>query len=519
MEKFRDWYFDEEAATHALRFFNEYLHHSKGEWAGRPFRLEAWQAEIVASIFGWRSSIDGTRRYRTVYIEVPRKNGKSTLGAGIALYLTFADGEPGAEVYSAAADREQASIVFKEAAEMVRQCPELQEQCEVQTKAIVVPGTASVYRTLSREAMTKHGYNASGIIFDELHAQRTRDLWDVLTTSTGARRQPLTVGITTAGFDRNSICYELHDYAIKVRDGLVDDPTFLPVLFGADDDDDWTDPATWRKANPNLGVTIQESFLAKEIAKAKESPSYENTVRRLYLNQWTEQETRWISVSSWDACDDEREAEESLRDVPCFVGLDLSSTTDLTALVRVYPREDGFDIFGTFFAPAENIAKRSKRDRVPYEQWERAGRLVTTPGNVIDYEAIKAEIVRLHERGYVREVAYDPWAATQIAVQLEHEGVKCVPVRQGFASMSEPTKTFEKLILARKIRHGADPVLRWMVSNVTIEQDAAGNIKPSKAKSRERIDGVVAAIMALGRATVSTSDGRSVYRKRGLRVL
>lgn len=514
---FREFFFDEDYAAHAEAFFEQYLRHSKGEWAGQLFVLSPWQREIVRELFGWRRIDDGTRRYRTAYIEIPRKNGKSTFAAGLALYLALCDDEPGAEVYSAAGDKDQASIVFKEASEMVRQCPELSEICDVQTKAIVVPNTTSVYRVLSAEAFTKHGLNAHGIIFDELHAQPNRELWDVLTTSVGARRQPLTIAITTAGYDKNSICYELHDYAQKVRDGVVEDPTFLAVIFAADPSDDWTSPATWRKANPNLGVSVSEEYLAAECKKAKELPGYENTFKRLHLNIWTEQETRWIQIRTWDENDLPRRTENELRGKKCFVGLDLSTTTDVAAAVRIFPREDGsFDVYPKFYLPAENAEKRSRRDRVPYPVWIRDGRIRATPGNVIDYDFIKSEILGWSKVYDLREVAYDPWSATQIALQLEADGATVVPFRQGFASMSEPSKTFEKLVLAKKIRHGGDPVLRWMVSNVAIELDPAGNVKPSKKRSTEKIDGVVALIMGIGRATLPDKNGPSVYARRGL---
>lgn len=509
--------FRESLASHAEAFFENYLRHSKGEWAGQLFSLSPWQRWIVRELFGWVRVGDGTRRYRTAYIEIPRKNGKSTFSAGLALYLALCDDEPGAEVYSAAGDKDQASIVFKEAAEMVRQCPELHELCDVQTKAIVVPGTTSVYRVLSSEAFTKHGLNAHGIVFDELHAQPNRELWDVLTTSVGSRRQPMTIAITTAGYDRESICWEQHVYAEKVRDGIIDDPTFLAVIFAADPSDDWTKPETWAKANPNLGISISLDYLASECKKAQETPGYENTFKRLHLNLWTEQDTRWISIRTWDSNSLDLADEAALRGRRCYVGLDLSTTTDIAAAVRVYPRDDGtFDVVPRFYVPAENAARRERKDRVPYPLWIKQGWIRATPGNVIDYDFIKTDLLALAKVSDLREIAYDPWAATQIALQLEADGATCVPFRQGFASMSEPSKTFEKAILGGKIRHGKNPVLRWMISNVAIEVDPAGNIKPSKKKSTERIDGVVACIMALGRATLPDENGPSVYRKRGL---
>ncbi|HOX23422.1 MAG TPA: terminase large subunit, partial [Elusimicrobiales bacterium] len=293
--------FDAKAARKAERFFELYLTHVKGEWAGMPFKLERWQREIVRTLFGWKRP-DGTRRYRTCYIEIPRKNGKSSLCAGLALYLLMADREPSAEVYSAAADREQASIIFDIAKSMVSVSNELNLRLKVFRKAIAYNKAMSSYKVLSADAYTKHGLNAHGIIFDELHAQPNRELWDVLATSTGARTQPLTVAITTAGFDRSSICWELHEYARRIKEGVIEDDSFLPVIYAADEGDDWRDPKTWRKANPNIGVSISEDYLKRECAKAENIPAYENTFRRLHLNQWTQQESRWLPMSAWEAC-------------------------------------------------------------------------------------------------------------------------------------------------------------------------------------------------------------------------
>lgn len=518
---FRDEFvFLEEFANYAERFFEEYLHHSKGEWAGQLLELEDWQRDMVRTVFGWYKIADGTRRYRTLYGELPRKNGKSTIAAGFGLFLTVADGEPGAEVYSAAADKEQAMIVFEEARRMAQQSPEILAKCEVMTKAIVVPETTSVYRVISADAFTKHGFNAHGIIFDELHAQPNRDLYDVLTTSTGSRRSPLTVAITTAGYDKNSICWELHDYAIKVRDGIIDDPTFLAVIFAADPDDDWTSPETWKKANPNLGVSVSLDYLATACKRAQEVPGYENVFKRLHLNIWTEQETRWLAVATWDSNDLPRCSEAETRGRKCFVGLDLSTTTDITAAVWVFPREDGtFDIFPKFYVPLIGAAKRERKDRVPYPRWIKEGFITGTEGNVVDYEVIRQDILRGSKTTELREVAFDPWNATQLALQLAGDGIQTVQFRQGFATMTGPTKALEGLVLSNRLRHNCNPVLRWMISNVSVEQDPAGNIKPSKRKSTERIDGVVGLIMGIGRAILPSEDTRSVYQSRGVRNL
>jgi phage terminase large subunit-like protein len=516
------FWFDEHAADLACAFFEKYLVHVKGEWAGNPFMLEAWQRDgIIRPLFGWKrkDSADPkkcSRRYRTAYIFVPRKCGKSTIAAGIALYLLFADHENGAEVYSAAADREQAAIVFEVAKQMVAANPSLVKRSETFKRAITVSSTGSSYKVLSADAYTKHGLNAHGIVFDELHAQPNRELWDTLTTSTGARRQPLVVAITTAGYDRNSICWELHSYAKRVAEGSVTDPSFLPVLYGLEDEEDWTSPINWAKANPSLGVSLKREYLDQEFRKAKEIPAYENTFRRLHLNQWTEQDSRWISSDLWDSCDSAVES-SALKGKRCFAGLDLASTTDITALTLLFPHEDGtYDVLPFFWIPGENIALRERRDRVPYSAWARERVVYTTPGNVVDYEFIRSKIRELAELYQISEVVIDRWNATQLTTQLMGDGLTVVPWGQGYSSQSAPTKELMNLLMAGRIRHGGNPVLRWMASNVAVEQDAAGNMKPSRRRSTERIDGVVALINALGRASTSPVGQESVYNTRGI---
>ena len=500
--------FDQNAADRAVAFFAECLTHTTGEWRGKPFILSDWQAEIVRNIFGWKRA-DGTRKYRTVFLGLPRKMGKTTLAAGLALYALYCDNEPGAQVINAAADREQAALCFDSAKQMVDAEPELRDRSEVFRRSVIVPATGSSYKVLSSEAYSKHGLSVSYAGMDELHAWPDRELYDVLVTSMGARRQPLTVITTTAGFDKHSLCYELWDYAEKISAGIIKDDSFYPAIYAAGKEDDWKDPKTWAKANPNFGVTVQESFYQQECAKAISLPSYENTFRRLYLNQWTEQDVRWLSMDAWDAC---AEPLPDLKSLPCFAALDLSSTTDLSALVLAFPIDGKVHLLPFFWMPSEGIRKRVERDRVPYDQWIKAGHITATPGKVIDYEFIRNKINELAEQYQIKEVAIDRWNATQLSTQLEGDGFEMIGFGQGFASMAAPTKELERRILEGTLNHGANPVLRWMASNITTEQDAAGNIKPSKKKSTERIDGIVATIMALGRVmltddlTVSTGE-------------
>jgi len=496
-------YHDEQKAGRAVEFFERFLRHTKGEFAGRPFKLEPWQErDIIRPLFG-NLRADGTRQYRTAFVAIPRKAGKSTTAAGIALYCLLADGEMGAEVYSAAADRDQARIVFEQAKQMVEANPTLRGLVTVYKHSLVVESTGSVYRALSADAFTKHGLNASAIIFDELHAQPNRELWDVLTTSTGARKQPLTFAITTAGHDKHSICYEQWSYAKGVADGLIEDPSFLSCIYAADDTDDWQSPDTWAKAHPGLGVSIKPDYFHTECDKAKSIPAYENTFRRLLLNQWTESDARWLSSDAWKACS---KPLPELDGAICYAGLDLATTTDIAALILAFPIEDDVHLLPFFFVPEENIAKRARRDRVPYDLWREEGYLIATPGKVIDYAYIRKTINDLAQRYHIKEISIDRWNAAQLATQLEGDGFDMVGFGQGFASMSAPTKEFEARVIGETLNHGGNPILNWMAANITVVMDVAGNVKPSKKKSTERIDGIVAAIMALGRILVSKEE-------------
>lgn len=506
------WY-DADAAERAVAFFAECLKHTTGEWRGQPFVLADWQADqIVRPLFGWKRK-DGTRRYRTAFIAVPRKAGKTTLAAGLALYATYADGEPGAQVINAAADREQARLCFDVAKQMVEGEPELAARSEVFKNAVTVPESGSSYRVLSSDAYTKHGLNCHYIGADELHCWPGRELWDTLVTSTGARRQPLTVVTTTAGYDKHSLCFELWDYARKVRDGIIEDSSFLPVLYEAGEDDDWKDPATWAKAHPGYGVTVSHDYFAQECAKAQATPAYENTFRRLLLNQWTEQDSRWLAMDAWDGCRGEL---PDLEGAECWAGLDLAATTDLSALVLAFPIGDRLVLVPHFWVPADRISDRVKRDRVPYDQWVARGLITATDGAVTDYDRIRADIHEIASRYRIREIAFDRWNATQLLTQLAGDGLQVVGFGQGFASMSGPAKELERRIVGRELLHDGNPVLRWMVSNVTVTQDPAGNIKPDKAKSTERIDGVVAACMAIGRWQQAKAMPADPYASRGL---
>ena len=518
--KLKSSVYDKSAADYAVAFI-ENLCHTKGTWAGKPFELIDWQEQIIRDLFGTLKP-NGYRQFNTAYIEIPKKQGKSELAAAVALLLTCGDGEERAEVYGCAADRQQAAIVFDVAADMVRMCPALSKRVKIlaSQKRLIYTPTNSFYQVLSAEAYSKHGFNIHGVVFDELHTQPNRKLFDVMTKGSGdARMQPLYFLITTAGTDTHSICYETHQKAKDIIEGRKIDPTFYPVIYGADESDDWTDPKVWKKANPSLDITVGIDKVKAACESAKQNPGEENAFRQLRLNQWVKQAVRWMPMEKWDNCAfavDEDELEGRI----CYGGLDLSSTTDITAFVLVFPpldEEDKYIILPYFWIPEDNLTLRVNRDHVPYDVWERQGFLQTTEGNVVHYGFIEQFIERLGERFNIREIAFDRWGAVQMVQNLEGMGFTVVPFGQGFKDMSPPTKELMKLVLEQKIAHGGHPVLRWNMDNIYIRTDPAGNIKADKEKSTEKIDGAVATIMALDRAIRCGNDhGASVYDERGL---
>lgn len=531
----RGYFFDAAAGDRVVQFFEEYLHHHIGEWAGRPLLLELWQKTMLREIFGWMrpgdpdttgAATDPVRRFREAYIEIPRKNGKSEVGAGVGLFLTVADGEHGAQVYSSATKKEQARIVWGTAAKMIEASPELARFLTVLRSNISCEELGSKFEPLAADFKTQDGLNTHGNVIDEVHAHGDRRLIDVLQTSMGSRRQPLTFYITTAGeYNPESIGWMLHERAVKVLEGAIEDDSFFALVFAADEEDDFTDPVTWAKANPNMGVSVKESYLRTECEKAKQQPSYLNTFLRYHLDRWTQQRTRWITLEQWNACDEERSSLEyeewvaSLAGSLAFGGLDMSTKIDITAFILAVPREDDLALIARFWCPEERILERSRKDRVPYDAWARDGWLTATPGDVVDYDRVKDDIVQLCSGYELRDIGFDPWNATQIATQLGGEGLTMVEVRQGYKSMSEPSKAFEARVVSKTLRHGGHPVLRWMVSNVGIRQDTNENIMPDKSTQTGRIDGVVASIIATSRLIVDPADGGSVYETRGLLTL
>ena len=540
--KLKSSVYDKSAADYAVAFI-ENLCHTKGTWAGKPFELIDWQEQIIRDLFGTLKP-NGYRQFNTAYIEIPKKQGKSELAAAVALLLTCGDGEERAEVYGCAADRQQAAIVFDVAADMVRMCPALSKRVKIlaSQKRLIYTPTNSFYQVLSAEAYSKHGFNIHGVVFDELHTQPNRKLFDVMTKGSGdARMQPLYFLITTAGTDTHSICYETHQKAKDIIEGRKIDPTFYPVIYGADESDDWTDPKVWKKANPSLDITVGIDKVKAACESAKQNPGEENAFRQLRLNQWVKQAVRWMPMEKWDKCAFSVD-EDELEGRDCYGGLDLSSTTDITSFVLVFPpslggaasvprlgdgfatsccpppdKDDKYIILPYFWIPEDNLTLRVNRDHVPYDVWERQGYLQTTEGNVVHYGFIEQFIEKLGERFNIREIAFDRWGAVQMVQNLEGMGFTVVPFGQGFKDMSPPTKELMKLVLEQKIAHGGHPVLRWNMDNIYIRTDPAGNIKADKEKSTEKIDGAVATIMALDRAIRCGNDhGASVYDERGI---
>jgi len=467
--------------------------HAKGERGGKPFLLEPWQQAYVRALF---YAPKGQRKIRTSLLAVGRKNGKSTLAAGLALKLLL-EPEPGVEVYSVAAARDQARLVFDTARIAVEQSPVLSQFLKVYRNAIVCERTHGTYKALSAEAGIQHGLSPHGVIFDELHAQPNRELVDVMATSMGARRQPLMVYITTAGYDRKSVCWEVWKYAEAVATGAVKDESFLPAIYAADTADDWQSEKTWAKANPNLGVSVKVDFLRSECARAIEMPAYENTFRQLYLNQWTEQDKRWLRMDHWAQGNVPCPVDLTGRE--CWAGLDLATTYDTTALVLLFPLEDGtYWVEPHFWIPSDNLSARVRRDKVPYDVWQKQGHLHVTEGNVTDYDRVRAGINDLAKQYQIRAIAIDRWNSHHISQLLQGDGRNVIGFGQGYGSMSSPAKRTEALCVSGKLLHGGHPVLTWQAGNVAIQSDYAGNIKPKKGKDTERIDGIVSLVMAIG---------------------
>lgn len=505
-------FFDEQAGLKAIRFI-EKLKHTKGPMAGKPFLLEPWQQFIVWSVFGWKRA-DGSRLFRKAYIEVARKNGKTMLASGIGLYMLRADGESRGEVYVAATTRDQARICFGDAAEIVKKTA-LKNTLTVLRNAVVYEAKGGKLEALSSDDGTQDGWNPSCAIVDEYHAHKTSGMYDVLVSGMGARSQPLMFVITTAGSNKSGPCYAYRDNVKKVLDGVNEDDSLFGIIYTLDNQDDWDNPTKWHLANPNLDVSVKSDYIEEQVRDAKNRPEAVRNVMTKNLNLWVDSDNTWIVDEKWMACiGDHRELEGK----KAWGGLDLSNTSDVTAYVLLFNEGGKFQLLPFFWIPEDTMREKVRKENINYDSWVRDGYVKVTPGNVIDYEYVKADITKLHELYRVESTAYDRWNSSQIVTELQNEGMKLTPIGMTYGALSAPTKQFEKLVLAGELEHGGNPVLRWMVNSTSIMTDPNGNIKPNKAKSSQKIDGVAAAINALAEwMTCAASKKVSVYEKRGMR--
>lgn len=511
----RGRYFDRKAAMRAIHFI-EKLKHTKGEWAGQRFRLEPWQQFVLWNIFGWKNA-DGTRRFRYAYIEIARKNGKTALSAGIGLYMLFADGESRPEVYSAATVKDQAKICFSNAVEIVK-ATDLKNYL-TPYHSIVYELKGGMMKPLSSDYGTHDGLNPSCGIIDEFHAHKDGGMFDVIKSAFGTRRQPLMFIITTAGFDKSGVCYAYRENVIKVLRGVNEDDSLFGIIYTLDDKSEWDDPKMWIKANPNLGVSLSADYLADQVKDAKNRPEAVRNVMTKNVDLWVDAERTWILDDVWQKCIGTT-APVDLKGCACWGGLDLSNVSDITAYVLLFHENDRFQLLPHFWIPEEKMLEKVRKENINYDKWAAEGYVTVTPGNVIDYNFVKADILRIVADYDLRTSAYDRWNSSQTIIDLQNEGMECNPFGQGYGSMSAPTKEFEKLVLTGKIEHFGNPVLRWMLASTLVKTDPAGNIKPDKEKSTQKIDGIVALIMALGEwMTAQANDASNPYENRGLLTL
>lgn len=507
-------YFDVAAAERVRGFYSDLLVHSKGKFAGDPFTLLDWQyLDVIGPIYGWMRA-DGSRRYRRAYVEIPKKNGKSTIASGVGLYHLVADREPGAEVYLAAADRDQASIVYNEAANMVEASADLLAILKVRrsTKLILYEDLNSKLEAIAADADSAEGKNASALILDEVHAWRGREFFESLLYSGRAREQPLIFMITTAGDDMTGVCYEEHEKALRIMNGEEFDDRYFGYVRAAGVGDDWKSPATWAKANPSLGVTIKEDEFAADCAEAVGNPRKENAFKRYGLDLWVGASEAWISTEVWGACY-EAFQESQLADLDAWGGIDLSRTQDLSALVWIVPVDELYYVVERLFMPKDLIREKEKTDKVPYGAWVEEGFITATDGNVVDYKYIRAAVRRDAELFTVAEIGFDPYNAEYLCNQQlrDEDGLETIAVGQGMPKMGPPSTAFESLLKQRRIRHRNNPCLNTMVGNAVAREDENKNIKPSKRRSRGRIDGLIALLIGLSRALPAEGAGGSYY--------
>lgn len=512
--------FSKDSADRIFKFFS-FLRHSIGRWANQQFLLSGWQAWMLMVLFGWLRE-DGTRRFRTAYCQVARKNGKTTLAAGIGLYLFSADSEQGAEVYTAATKRDQARIAHQEAIRMRSLSKELSQRIAVMKDNLHIVDNFSKFEPLGSDSDTLDGLNVHGAIVDELHAHKNRGVWDKLVTATGSRSQPMVFSITTAGNDKTSICWEQRSYAEKLLERSMENNSFFAFICEPDQEDEWTDKTVWKKANPNLGESLFLEGLEDDFRRAKDNPAFQNSFRQLRLDQWTEQAERFIDMQKWDACPVKAvpSVESSTEEKFCYAGLDLSSTQDLSAFVLCFPggNTGTWHLIPRFYLPSDDIKTKEERHRVPYTQWAREGFITLTPGNVIDYAYIEEDVYRLAEKYLIHQIGYDPFRATEIVQRLQDSGLEMVEVRQGALSLDAPLNRLNDLVVSGRLNHMGNPIMRWMAGSLAVKADANDNLRPLKAdgKDRYKIDGIVASLIAINRAIAGEENPPSVYETQGI---
>lgn len=513
----KGWYLDIPSGERAVNFIQK-LKHTKGKWAGKPLLLEPWQIFIVFNIFAWKRA-DGSRRFRYVYVEVARKNGKTALAAGIALYMLYAEKEPRAEVYSVATVKDQAKLCFNDSVAIVKNTA-LRERMKVFRDSIIYEQLGAYFKPLSSDDGIHDGYSPYCVIVDEYHAHKDNGMLDVMRSGMAARRQPLVFIITTAGFNKNYPCYAFRKNARNVMDGIVEDDSLFAIIFEMDEEDDWKNPASWAKANPNLGISVDSEYLETEVKDAQNRPEAVRGVKTKNLNMWVDAEDTWIVDEKWMASSTTTD-EGVLRGLPCWGGLDLSNVSDITAFTLLFKdAQERIYVKPYFWIPEETYNEKIRKENVFYADWVERGFVRLTPGNVTDYDFIMADIVKIAAEHNIESIAYDRWNSSQMVINMQNEGFNMSPFGQGYGSMSSPTKEWEKMVLLQNLEHFQNPVLRWMMASVSLMRDPAGNIKPDKRKSSQKIDGVVAGIMAMGEMmTAMANQNNNPYNYRGMRTL
>lgn len=522
--------FDEDSAIRTVEFIEEWIFHTTGQWIGKPFKLLGWQLFVVWNLFGFKRRDDGTRRFRISFTEVARKQGKSTLAAAIGLYATVADRESRAETYSAATKKDQSKITWEEAHRMVRTSSELKRFVKTLAHSITVPETDSRFLPLGADSDTLDGLNIHCALVDEVHAHKSRNLWDVIVTATGARRQPLIFAITTAGFSRETLCYELHEHSVSILENRIDDDSFFAFICTLDEGDDWQDETVWAKPNPSLGVTVKIEDLREEAERAKHNPTAVNTFLRYKMNIWTESAIVWLTAEQWDACNHGPIDPEGLKGRKCIAGLDLASKRDTTALVLVFPPEkpgEPYLILPRIFTPGDSIYEKERRERKPWVTWMNEGLVITPPGEVIPVEFVLEQLAKDCELYDLKALVFDRWNFELIKPKLAEMGFEdpkekplasrhAIPMGQGYASMPEAIRAVEDLVLQQRLSHGGHRVLAWQVSCVELVLDEAGNSKFSKKRSSGKIDAVVAMTMAVFHAVIegTVPEKRLTYNER-----